>query len=214
MMTAHTTPGTRHQAAPRLLQPIKFPVHKSGFGPRPTPGELLLLLLLLTALLKLTNIWSKALRIDANQQIATTAYSVCHDPHCKEGSETPVATLVTSWLPSICEGCAALIGASIGGGAARWTAAADNRRENYGRNLESLETMYWPAQASVQSASENNQMRCSSGLGPGTQQGKQVVIIYRQICIFGRIQTPPTKVDPNPNCLKTTANCHYSLSLS
>lgn len=115
MMTAHTTPGTRHQAVPRLLQPIKFPVHKSGFGPRPTPGELLLLLLLLTALLRLF-IWSKALRTDANQQIATTAYSVCHDPHCNEGSETPVATLVTSWLPSICEGCAALIGASIGGG--------------------------------------------------------------------------------------------------
>ena len=64
-MTAHTTPGTRHQAGPRLLQPIKFPVHKSGFGPRPTPGELLLLLLLLTALLRLF-IWSKALRTDAN----------------------------------------------------------------------------------------------------------------------------------------------------
>ena len=180
MMTAHTTPGTRHQAVPRLLQPIKFPVHKSGFGPRPTPGELLLLLLLLTALLKLTNIWSKALRIDANQQIATTAYSVCHDPHCKEGSETPVATLVTSWLPSICEGCAALIGASIGGGAARWTAAADNRRENYGRNLESLETMYWPAQASVQRLRRT--IRCGAVAGWGRALSRE----NRSLLFIGR----------------------------
>ena len=79
---------------------------------------------------------------------------------------TPIATRgqKRQWRPSwrhgypqfVSEGCAALIGASIGGGAARWTAAADNRRENYGRNLESLETIDWPAQASVQSASENN----------------------------------------------------------
>ena len=53
-----------------MLQPIKFSVHKSGFGPRPPPEELLLIL---TALLRLTNIWSKALRTDTNWQIATIA---------------------------------------------------------------------------------------------------------------------------------------------